>query len=569
MLTTAVEEQRLADEGLKRTVGLLGLAWASEGSIIGSGWLFGALAAASLAGPASIISWIVASIIVILLALVHAELGGAFPVTGGTTRFPHYAYGSVAGATFGWFSYLQAAAVAPIEAIAAVTYMSGTSWGAFLYTTKNRVVSTDGFLVTIGFMAVFVVINLLGIRWFAGTNNAVTTWKVLIPIVTIIIFMGFHFHGGNFSSNGGFFFGGTTHTAAKAVMEAIPKGGIVFALLGFEQAVQIGGESRNPERDLPRAVIGSILLGALIYILVEVAFIGALHPATVVHAHTWAGLAHNSALMKAPFATVASLAGLGWLSWILRFDAVVSPSGTGMVYLTSTSRISFGLSRNGYVPQALEKVTPRTRVPLVSIIVAFVFGLLFLAPFHSWYALVTAVTLASVLMYAGAPLALGALRKSMPDLKRPYILPAGGVLGPAAFVLANFIIYWTGWTTYTAIMAGLLIGLVIMGLSYALKLNPRLPTLDWGAAIWVFPWLIGMGVIIFFGNYSPGGIIGGTGIFKTVWVGGDGAIPIWWDLGTVAVWSLCIYYMAIARRLDTAEVEEYVGTIHTPEAVAH
>src|SRR3984957_7377619 len=115
-------------EGLDRGVGFLGLLWSSEGSIIGSGWLFGALTAASIAGPSAIIAWIVASLIIIVLALVHAELGGLFPVTGGTSRFPHYAFGSLAGATFGWFAYLQAASVAPIEVLAALQYASTYSF---------------------------------------------------------------------------------------------------------------------------------------------------------------------------------------------------------------------------------------------------------------------------------------------------------------------------------------------------------------------------------------------------------------------------------------------------------
>lgn len=89
---------------MDRSVGFLGLLWTSEGSIIGSGWLVGALTAATIAGPSAVIAWIIASAIVIVLALVHAELGGLFPVTGGTSRFPHYAFGSFAGATFGWFS---------------------------------------------------------------------------------------------------------------------------------------------------------------------------------------------------------------------------------------------------------------------------------------------------------------------------------------------------------------------------------------------------------------------------------------------------------------------------------
>ncbi len=103
MTYTQVAEN-LDTEGLDRKVGLLGLLWASEGSIIGSGWLFGALTAVSIAGPSAIIAWVIASVMIIVLALVHAELGALFPVSGGSSRFPHYAFGSLAGDTFGWFA---------------------------------------------------------------------------------------------------------------------------------------------------------------------------------------------------------------------------------------------------------------------------------------------------------------------------------------------------------------------------------------------------------------------------------------------------------------------------------
>src|SRR5664279_3785646 len=122
------QEAVLDSDGMERNVGFLGLLWASEGSIIGSGWLFGALTAASIAGPSAIIAWFAASLIVIVLALIHAELGGLFPVSGGTSRFPHYAFGSLAGATFGWFAYIQAATVAPIEVLAAIQYASSWSF---------------------------------------------------------------------------------------------------------------------------------------------------------------------------------------------------------------------------------------------------------------------------------------------------------------------------------------------------------------------------------------------------------------------------------------------------------
>jgi amino acid transporter len=568
----ASPEAELNAEGMERGVGFLGLLWASEGSIIGSGWLFGALTAASIAGPSAIIAWFAASLIVIVLALVHAELGGLFPVSGGTSRFPHYAFGSLAGGTFGWFSYLQAASVAPIEVLAAVQYLSSFSWASGWYSSTGTL-SGVGIVVAIVLMFFFVVVNLIGIQWLARVNNALTTWKVLIPVLTIIVMLIFKFHGSNFSAGGGFFVHGA---AVKSILIAIPTGGIVFSLLGFEQAVQLGGEAKDPKKDLPRAVILSILIGSGIYILVQVAFIGALDPALLAHGGTWTGLiptGHASPALKAldaaPFYQVAKVAGLAWLAVILRLDAFISPTGTGLIYLTSASRISFGLSKNGYIPDTFERNSARSRVPVFGIIVSALIGLLFLLPFPSWSKLVGVVTSASVLMYAGAPLSLGALRRQKPDLPRPYRLPAGHILAPLGFVLATFIVYWAGWSTYTTLMVALLIGYALMAGSAALHLNPNQPEVDWGAAVWIFPYLIGMGVISYFGTFGaptggPGGIIGGVGVFKTVLVGGKNELGLYGGLLVSAAWSLLIYYVAMARCLPAAKVDEYVREVYPP-----
>src|SRR3954453_9809242 len=105
---------------LKREIGLIGLLWASVGSIIGSGWLFGAQKALVTAGPAAIISWVIGGAAILGLALVHATLGGLSAGSGGSARFPHSSFGGAAGASFGWFSFLQSATVAPIEVSAVI-----------------------------------------------------------------------------------------------------------------------------------------------------------------------------------------------------------------------------------------------------------------------------------------------------------------------------------------------------------------------------------------------------------------------------------------------------------------
>jgi amino acid transporter len=118
-----VADAKRATGSLHRSVGLTSLMFISLGSIIGSGWLLGALTAAKAAGGASLISWVLAGVIIILLALVHAELGAAYPLAGGTARFPRLAFGSIAGFTAGWVAWLQAVTIAPIEVEAALSYL--------------------------------------------------------------------------------------------------------------------------------------------------------------------------------------------------------------------------------------------------------------------------------------------------------------------------------------------------------------------------------------------------------------------------------------------------------------
>jgi amino acid transporter len=572
---TDAPQAQLDGEGMDRGVGFWGLFWSSEGSIIGSGWLFGALNAGAVAGPSAIIAWGIASVIILILALIHAELGGLFPVSGGTSRFPHYAFGSFAGATFGWFAYIQAASVAPIEVAAAIEYASTASWAKSWFSSSG-VIHGFGIVVAVLLMVAFTAVNLIGVRWLARVNNILTTWKLIIPVLTIIVLGIFKMHSGNFSAGGGFFVHGS---AIKSLFIAIPTGGIVFSLLGFEQAVQLAGEASNPARDVPRAVIFSIIIGALTYILLQVVFIGALDPKLLTEAHTWAGLkpttSHSpliTALDAAPFYKVASLAGVAWLAFVLRLDAVISPSGTGLIYLTSGSRVLFGLSKNGYVPQAFERVQGRARVPTLAIVITTLVGLIFLLPFPSWSDLVGVVTSASVLMYAGAPLAFGALRKQKPQLDRPYRMPGGAFWAPVAFCLANFIVYWAGWGTYSTLIVVILIGYALMGVSYVFRLNPNRPKIDMNAVPWVLAYLIGMGVISFYGGFgdgaSPSGVFNGISLFginfANVLVGGSNHIHLYWDLLVLTVFSLIIYYWAINSRLSEEEVDHYVREVYPP-----
>jgi len=482
----------------------------------------------------------------LVLALVHAELGGMFPESGGTGRYPHHAFGSLAGATFGWFSYIQAATIAPIEVLAAIQYLSTTSWAHGLYDSSKGALTPVGVVTAVGLMGVFVVLNLLGIRWVSRTNSAVTVSKLAVPILTALILIVTSFHAHNFVAGGGFF----VHTGsgpAKSILRAIAGGGIIFSLMGFEGALQVGGESAHPRRDLPRAVIGAFIICTVIYIAAQIAFIAGLPPATLAHYGSWTALATDPQLSRAPFFTLTALLGLAWLSWVLRVNAVVSPSGTGLLYLTGASRLSFSLSRSGYIPKIFMVEDLRTEVPLLGVLMSAALGLLFLLPFPSWSKLVNVVTGAAVLMYAGAPLSLGAMRRSRPDQPRPYRLPAAEVLAPAAFVFATFIAYWSGWQTMSTLMAALLLGYGLIALARRLHLDQNPPPIEWTSGWWLVPYLVGLSVISYLGNFGSGGILGGVGPFHRVLVGGRGVIPLWWDLVVLGAFSLAIYAGAMAQ----------------------
>jgi amino acid transporter len=527
---------------LKRDVGLRGLTLISLGSIIGSGWLLGALGAAQSAGPASLVSWILAGVILATLALVYAELGSTYPVSGGTARYPFLSFGALGGFTGGWMAWIQSVTIAPIEVEAALSYLQAN----FPHSGLNNVDGTLtglGILVAAGCMAVFTFINIMGVRWLAESNGITMIWKLAVPTLTIIVLLVVAFNANNFTAGGGF-----APFGAKGIFSALPLG-VVFALQGFEQAIQVGGEARNPQRDIHRAVIISMIVGTVIYILLEVAFIGAITPKNV--EHNWLnpipGIGHFG-----PYATLATTAGVGWLATILYIDAVISPMGTGLVYSGTTARLSYGLARNGYVPPALGRVD-RRGVPFVSLLFGFVIGMLVFLPFPSWSGMVGLVTSATVMMYAMGPVSLAALRRNDPDRPRGYRLPAAKILAPLSFVCANFIVYWAGWNTIFWLYIFIIIGYVVFAIYQAAAPPSRKLNLAWRAAAWIPPWLIGLGIISYLGQFPSTKPSSGWPFSITLLA--KQTIPFWWDLVTIAVFSLVIFYLAVRF----AQPQKYVA----------
>jgi amino acid transporter len=523
-----------ATASLRRDVGLLPLFMVSAGSVIGSGWLLGTLNASEAAGPAAIVSWAIGAVLLIGIALVYAELGAAYPISGGTARFTWIHTGTLGGFFCGTFSYLQAVAIAPIEVEASIGYLNAKWWHGLL--NSNSLLTGKGLAVAVAAMFLFTALNLLGVKWMAEGNTIAMIWKIAVPILTIILIMSSVFHGSNFTAGGGFMPYGV-----KGVFVALPLG-VIFALEGFEQAAQLAGEARNPKRDIPLAVVGSMLMGAALYMLLQVCFIGALNPHNV--AHGWASPFGNAGAFG-PYYTLATSVGLGWLGYVLIIDALISPGGTGLVYLATTSRLSYSLARVRFLPPVFSGID-RRGVPWFSILFGGAFGCLLFLPFGGWAKLVGAITAASSFMYSYAPVAAVSLRKSDPDRPRPYRVPGLSIIAPFSFVVSGLIIYWSGTSNVVKLDLAVLFFLVLYFV--ARRVDPNQTPIDFKAGAFSLPWIIGLTVFSIFG----GSYVGGYPSVFGIKIGHH--LPFWWDIAAVSVFSLIVYYCAIGSRLSPQRV---------------
>lgn len=521
---------------LKRVVGFWGLTFVSLGSIIGSGWLLGALGAAKSAGPASIISWLLAAVLLLILALIHADLGAAYPVAGGTARYPYYAFGAFAGFTAGWSGYLQAVMIAPIEVEGAITYLESAPWASGIdMVNKDQTLTPTGIGIAVVALLIFTFINLMGAKWLSDSNILVVIWKTIVPIVTIVVIIALTFHGGNFSQGGG----GFAPNGFHGIFAALPLG-VVFALQGFEQAAQMAGEAKNPKKHVARSIILAMFIGAVIYIFLEVAFIGAIDPNNITKG--WDNPLGAGSF--GPYYDLAIAAGAGWLASVLLIDAVISPAGTGLVYLGTSARISYALGEDVAMPSALTKINKRG-VPWVSILIAFVVGLIALLPFPSWQELVGLITDATAIMYAFAPVSLAALYRKHSGRDHPYRVPMAKVMTPLGFIAANLIIYWSGfeaiWKLVVAIVGG---GVVFLIASLVRMRQRKSKDLGVRSIIWVWPWLLGMLVIGLLGRYGKGAL---------------NVLPEWIDIVVVVIFSLVMFYIAVALAMKPEQIEAAVG----------
>lgn len=390
------------------------------------------------------------------VAFSFAELGGMIPKSGSIVRYPQYSHGSLASFILAWAYFLSAITVAPAEAEAVVTYMSSYVPGLL---TPTGVLTLEGGLVAFAFLTFFFLLNYFGVHVMGKTNTGVGWWKLIIPILTVVLLLGLFLHPANFTAVPG----GFVPYGWAPVFMALPTTGIVFAYLGFRQGIEYGGEAKNPQRDLPLGTVVGFLICMAIYVLLQVAFIGAIDWSKLsLKPGDWADLT-STVLSSGPFYEIMKISGIPILmafGIVLLIDAIVSPSGTGWIYTGTSARTFYGMAADGHLPDWFLKLN-RWKVPMWSTIAAWLVGALFLIPYPAWVYIITFISSTTVLSYVVVGSTLVVLRKTAPEAPRPFKLPAPPyVFGALAFIFAYLIPYWSGFTT----MWGGVTALVLAGL---------------------------------------------------------------------------------------------------------
>jgi len=471
---------------LQRSLSLFNLVMAVVTSTIGSGWLFAPYLSARLAGSSSLVSWLLGGVMSFLIALVFAELGSLVPSSGALAQIPLLTHGRTAGFIGGWAAWLGYVALPSIEVLATVQYLgSRLPW---LSGAGGQDLSAWGLGLAVLLLLLFGWINLAGITALARWIDGLTVWKLLVPLAVSLALMLAASHWSNLAVRG---------APPGGLLEALSTGGILFSLLGFRTAMDLGGEARNPQRDVPLAMALGLAISLAIYLVLQLAFLVAVPPGQL--AGGWGGLELTA--QGGPLVAVAVGLGLGWVATLLISDAVVSPSATALTYMGTAARVNWMLARCGLLPAAFGQLNS-AGVPSLALGATLLVGIALLQGGPSWGKVVGFVTSALVISLAMGPVSLEALRRQLPEAMRSYRLPVANLLCPLAFVLASWAIVWCGWSSLR-----LAVPLVLVpGLVFA-ALRQQQPN-QFAGGFWWFPYLAGLALIAWAADPSSGLALG-------------------------------------------------------------
>ncbi len=455
---TDLQTEALTDHSLKRALGALNLTMLGIGAIIGTGiFVLTGTVAAQNAGPAVVLSFVLAGVASVFAALCYSEFASLVPMAGSAYTYGYATLGEIFAWIIGWDLILEYALGAVTVAIGwsgyVVSFLKdvGINVPCTLSAARGLAVHcADGTTATAIFnlpaviiIAIITTLLVIGIKESANVNNVI----VFVKVAVVLLFIIGAAHAIN-PANWHPFIPPNTGVRGEFGWSGVMTGaGIVFfAYIGFDAVSTAAQEAKNPQKDMPIGIIGSLLICTVLYILVSGIATGV--------------MTYKDLNVPDPIAVAADRAGLGWMSSLIKLGAIAGLSSVILVMLLGQSRVFYSMGRDGLLPPVVNKVHPRFQTPYITSIVTGI-GVAIVSAFLTVREAGSLVSIGTLLAFVIVSAGVVFLRVREPNLPRPFKTPLVWAVAPLGAISALSLMAALPWRTWERLIIWFLVGIVI------------------------------------------------------------------------------------------------------------
>ena len=474
-MSSLMAEANDSGNSLKRTLGPINLIALGIGAIIGAGlFVRTAAAAAQNAGPSVTIGFIVASIGCAFAGLCYAEFASMIPIAGSAYTYSYATMGEFIAWIIGWDLILEYGVGAATVAIAWSEYFNKLLeiFGLnvpYQWCHSPFEISTTGIhgIMNIPALFIIIVLSLLLIRGMqesAVVNVIIVILKV--AIVVVVIAMGWHYirpeNHTPFIPNPSTYTDqqGITHNYGGMLGILGAAGVVFFAFIGFDAVSTAAQETKNPKRDMPIGILGSLVICTILYILFSYVLTG------VASVHDFrtqgkeASVVYAIEHMSGAMVNGVWVPTFKWLSDLVTVAILAGFSSVILVMLMGQSRVFYSMSKDGLVPKVFSKIHPKFKTPYKSNLIFLVFVGCF-ASFIPGDIVGDMTSIGTLFAFILVCAGVWIMRRKHPEIKREFKVPAVGFVSIAGIVVCGAMIFGLGWTNWARLIIWLLIGFII------------------------------------------------------------------------------------------------------------